>query len=329
MRYPFQQLFAGVAVLVIPACGSVPSISIAERIEIPLYVNEIAVGGDAVWLRQASPGRPPLLGGPGAVLRLDPKLKQTVARIPLSVSNFGGRIAVGEGSVWVTEGVGGENIIRIDATTNQIVAIIPIDKNPGAVAVAEDAVWVSGGSAIYRIDPGTNQVVHWRSIGASDAIAISPDAVWLTQSNKVVRIDPRTNAIVATIPVAPNPRTVLLGKDVVWVLHTPFGTHPQPSYVSRIDPATSTVMGEPIQVGNWTHMALGGGYLWIGSYEGKDGGKLSRIDPQTLRQVGEPIQIKPFISRLAFGFDSVFAVSVFADPTVNPTVIHRIHQIAQ
>lgn len=326
MRSILRWLFAAMAALAIAGCSPTPTI--VGRVEIPLYVGEIAVGDDAVWLRQTGSDRAgPIPGGLGAVLRLDPKLKQTVARIPLPVSNFAGRIAVGEGAVWVTEGDGGENLIRIDATTNEIVATIPLGKNPHAIAVGESAVWVSDSATTYRIDPRTNQVVYWNPTGASAAIAVGTNAVWLIYGGgKVVRIDPRTNAVVATIPVTPSPTDVLVGEGVVWILQTPFGTAPQPSYLSRIDPATNTVMGEPIQVGNWAHMALGGGYLWIGSYEGKGGGELSRINPQTLEKVGEPTQIKPFISRLAFGLDSVFVVSVFADPAVHPTVIHQIRQ---
>ena len=321
MRSILRWFFASVAGLVIAGCSPAPSV--VGRIEIPLYVGEIAVGNDAVWLRQVGSGRPGPIRGPGAVLRLDPKLKQIVARIPLRVSNFAGGIAVGERDVWVTEGSDGENVIRIDATTNEIVATIPLGKDPRAVAVGEGAVWVHAFTTIYRIDPRTNEVVYWIPIWANVALAVGPNAVWLTNhlGGKVARIDPRTNAIVATIPVAPNPRDILVGEDVVWILHTAFGTHPQPSYLSRIDPATNKVLGEPIRVGDWAHVLLGGKYLWIGSL-----GKLSRIDPKTLQKVGEPIQIKPFISRLAFGLDSVFALSVFADPAVRPTVIHQIRQ---
>lgn len=327
MRSILRWLLAGMAGLVMAGCSPVPTV--VGRIEIPLYVGGIAVGGDAVWLRQVGSGRSgPIPGGPGAVLRLDPKLKQIVARIPLPVSNFGGDIAVGEGAVWVTEGLYGENLIRIDATTNEVVATIPIGKDPQAVAVGAGAVWVHGFTTIYRIDPRTNQVAYWIPIWANAALAVGSNAVWLTNpiGGKVARIDPRTNAIVATIPVAAEPRNVLAGEGVVWILHTPFTTHPQPSHVSRVDPATNKVLGEPIPVGNWAHIALGEGYLLIGSHEGRDGGKITRIDPQTLRQVGEPIQIKPFISRLAFGLDSVFAISVSADPAVRPTVIYQIRQ---
>lgn len=64
-------------------------------------------------------------------------------------------IAVGAGSIWAVRGNAGD-ILRADEKTGAPQASIPIQQ-PDAVAFNGDALWVTGGGTLTRIDPVTNE----------------------------------------------------------------------------------------------------------------------------------------------------------------------------
>jgi DNA-binding beta-propeller fold protein YncE len=69
-----------------------------------------------------------------------------------------GRIAAGEGGVWITEGHRGQRVYRIDPKTNTVAATLSVGEEPWDIGVVAGAVWVGGRGAIHRIDPATNAV---------------------------------------------------------------------------------------------------------------------------------------------------------------------------
>jgi YVTN family beta-propeller protein len=183
--------------------------------------------------------------GAGFVSRLDSsgKLVRSIRVSPIGAAGFESEsgIALGEGALWV---IGSADIVRIDPSTGEIVARIPIAQNPTgaapnptALAVGEGAVWVASRALTFtstyiksqvpirrgtvsRIDPRTNAVVATIPVGADPfGIAVGEGSVWVANRRgfSISRIDPRTNKVVAAIPVGNRPQGVAAGAGAVWV----------------------------------------------------------------------------------------------------------------
>jgi virginiamycin B lyase len=92
----------------------------------------LAIGTDAVWVMNQRAGSVSRVDAGGAV----------AASIPVSdVPIRGGDIAVGGGSVWVR--IEEDLVVRIDPTTNAVVARYGPPSGSGSVAADGDAAWVS------------------------------------------------------------------------------------------------------------------------------------------------------------------------------------------
>jgi YVTN family beta-propeller protein len=153
----------------------------AKTIELPDGLQNIAVGGGAVWIiaRRAN-----------TVTRLD-IASGTQRPIFVGEKPFG--IAYGRGALWVTNN-GDDTVTRIDSgslNTGQI----PVGRGPKGIAVGAGAVWVANSiaSTVTRIDPETN-----RPSGQPVAVALNPygvdtlgNDVWITSpsDHRVQRLD--------------------------------------------------------------------------------------------------------------------------------------------
>jgi virginiamycin B lyase len=176
-------------------------------------------------------------------------------------------LAFGAGSLWATT-FDTDELLRVDARTNALVARIPL---------------VHGQSA-----------VHWLGFGEG--------SVWVSnfEHNSVSRIDPATNTVVATIPVTLNPTGVAVGAGSVWVTNHRAGT------ISRIDPARNHVVAEipvgPAGQGGPQMIAAGAGAIWVTV---PNATALVRVDPESNAVVAR-IAEGPTCGSLAEGFDSVW-----------------------
>lgn len=104
----------------------------------------VAIGEGAVWV--ATRG--------GAVLRLDPRSGEEVARIPVGAGPAFG-VAVGAGAVWVTSPMG-DTVSRVDPATNRVVGKPRlVEGRPLFIAVGAGGVWVgsAGAAAVLRLEP--------------------------------------------------------------------------------------------------------------------------------------------------------------------------------
>jgi hypothetical protein len=192
------------------------------------HTAEMAVGAGAVWVvgyEDATRAR---------LLRIDPQTNSVVETVRLDCgSNLESpdchpiSVTAEEIAVWVTlssnPGVSGE-VVRIDPTTNKIVARIPVEEDgPRDIVVAGGSVWVNvqsdveddleQGASLHRIDPQTNDVVdvllrNKLLLGGDDpppVMAASSSDVWVVREDSqgettpvdvvAVRIDARTGDI--------------------------------------------------------------------------------------------------------------------------------------
>jgi DNA-binding beta-propeller fold protein YncE len=252
-----------------------------RRLGVAALAVTVAAGGLVVAIRAFT--------GPERRRELPAADPRVTATIP--VGPFPRAIAAGEGGVWVvvpghdTDGGYEGTVERIDPSTNQVVASIPVDTGD-AVTAGAGSVWVTGvtntvgpngqtsdfNGVVLRIDPDTNRVVDRIPYQGGSPYDIAADAtgVWVAQSTgnrsgAILHLDPETGEEVAAIPVADVPYTVTTGEGYVWALLGPRG-------VVKIDPATDEVVAT-IDVNPVPYeMAVGEGSVWVQSW-------LSAFDP--------------------------------------------------
>ena len=116
---------------------------IIERIPVSSGPSDIAIGEGAVWTWNQDDG---------SVTRIDPKTNAIVTTIRLGAPGGpGGRIAAGEGSVWVA--TLGTALTRIDVRSNQVAQVFT-GAGGGPIVIAHDSIWMAGSSTVvWRLDP--------------------------------------------------------------------------------------------------------------------------------------------------------------------------------
>ena len=180
-------------------------------------------------------------------------------------------MGLGFGSLWVRDDAE-DRVTRIDADTNRVLAVIPLEAGGGfgRLGFGHGSVWITNfePGTVSRIDPQSNRVektISTRHDGPN-FVGVTGDAVWIGHSRDerghVVRIDPASNRVTAEIPLVPRGQEGDLGPmilvgDELWVTGN-FG-------VMRIDPASSRILGEiPIKDGVCpSSVAQSRGRVWI------------------------------------------------------------------
>jgi virginiamycin B lyase len=226
---------------------------VSARIPIARGLTDVVTGFDAVWVT----------GGEG-VARVDPATDEVAAEIRVPGTGDYGRIAVGEGSVWVSapdlrpDGSRG-NLVRIDPATNEVAATIHIGGPIQGLAVGNGSVWVTvpdgAASTVYRVDPSTERVVDTIRVGeAAGSVVFAEGSVWVNHEwagGSVDRIDPATNEVVATLDV---PNVQAAGQGWLWGA---IGDE-----VLRIDPESGDVRAT-IPVPRAQNVAAEGSAVWV------------------------------------------------------------------
>lgn len=164
----------------------------------------------------------------------------------------GGRLLAGD--VWVVDSREGL-VKRIDSHLNEVVAVLEVGDDPGAIAAGEGAVWVAnyGDGTITRVDPARGQVVATIVVGGRPtAIAAGAGAVWVhDQRGGLTRIDPATNGVTASsiegVPVAATAASLwvirFLGGDVAVLVRVHVSTR-QEQEIFRAMNLWNTVLRE-------------------------------------------------------------------------------------
>lgn len=233
--------------------------------------TRLAYGHGSLWV---------LEGKSSNVLRIDPETNLVSTTIPLGTPTQGSTaplgIVVTPDAVWVANRWGSEDapdgsVVRIDPTTNRIVATIglgasPDHSGPTNLTVGSGGVWVGVPSAksVVRIDPASDSVVATIPgfTCADGGLATDGSSVWVADCSTVRRIDAGSNTIAKTIPIpgatGSGVRAIALEFGSVWVQAGP---------LVRLDPASGAVVGVlPLGVG-WIEceysIAFGFGSVWV------------------------------------------------------------------
>ncbi|HEV2238800.1 MAG TPA: YncE family protein, partial [Ktedonobacterales bacterium] len=221
------------------------------------------------------------------------------AMIPgMGESSESGYDIVGDDTtIWVRNADTGD-LMRIDPSTNKLVADIPVGRGPGGVALGEGTVWaVSSLGAVSEIDPRTNTVVATITVGqpvnAPKSLAVSPGAVWVADfsTNSLIRIDPQSHQVVATIPNQPGTTGLSYGAGSVWACNH----HSFNQGLARLDPQTNQMIAQinpnqvmaqtnpPSNLGACFNVKAAAQAVWTTTFVNGDPGSclLERIDPAT------------------------------------------------
>jgi YVTN family beta-propeller protein len=160
-----------------------------------------------------------------------------VDRIPLEAAPAG--VGFGFGSAWVglTTDMGGL-LIRVDPTSDHVVARIPVGGFPTRMVAGAGAMWVSNDQdgTLSRVDPATNRVTATIPVGPNPfGIGVDSGMVWVGESgdSSAVRVDPARNRWVQTVRLGGGNqfRGLSAGFGSVWVVS-------DDGRVSRLDAAT-------------------------------------------------------------------------------------------
>ncbi|MGI8620788.1 MAG: ABC transporter substrate-binding protein [Actinomycetota bacterium] len=208
---------------------------------------------------------------PNSVGIIDASSGAIASRLPLQ--GRPGGVAVGAGSVWVTDEVAG-TLLRVDPVEQIVVDTIPVGDAPAGVAVGEGAVWIanSDGNTVSQFNPESGTVVATIPVGNGPIfVAVGAGAVWVANATDgtIARIDPARSRTVATVALPQPPSGLAAKGQEVWA------TSAQGGLVSKVDPATNTV-SQTLLVGNGpTGIALGAGAVWVSNGPDKT---VSRVD---------------------------------------------------
>jgi hypothetical protein len=227
------------------------------------FPSAIAAGGGGVWVAVQSRA-----GGENVVARIDPATNEVTQRIPVG---FPESVAIGDGSLWI--GVPGA-VQRVDPETGRQIA--KIRGAGGELTFTPGAVWaIASATSIVRIDPSTNQIVATVPLDLPGGGYMirgpvgTADAVWVIAAlesgtggvakGQLFRIDPNTNSVAARIDLEVASPALAMGDGAVWVARWDADR----TYLTPIDTGRDHVDDPIVVEGGWTPFAVGAGRLWL------------------------------------------------------------------
>jgi YVTN family beta-propeller protein len=205
--------------------------------------------------------------------------------------------------------------VRIDPTTYELVAAVPVGTDPAAVAGGGGSVWVANrqDGSVTVVNPDTNQVQQTIPTSGSGPVgqggpglAFASGSLWLanTVQGRVARIEP--GADTTGIPVGASPITIAAapGADAVWVAAR---TRSGGGLVARIDPTSNQVDRRIALPHTPTGLAItpDGRTIWVASAADK---AIRRIDAGAGR-VGKRIALPQPPDQAVYGDDAVWVTS--------------------
>jgi branched-chain amino acid transport system substrate-binding protein len=230
------------------------------------FLTDVAVGEGFVW---AVDGRS------GVLVKIDPAYG-VVKRIRVAAPNAAYdasregfdpvSVAVGSGSVWLTDG--SSRLVRVDPASNTVARRIDLGSPLDGVAAGDGALWaISGASATaIRLDRLGNVAVRIAIVSKPGlespyplAVAVGEGYVWVLNGNTdtVTKIDPAERTVAATIPIGieHGPVRLTTGEGAAWVANND-GT------LTRIDANTDEVATIPIGH-RLEDVAFVDGHVWV------------------------------------------------------------------
>jgi DNA-binding SARP family transcriptional activator/streptogramin lyase len=209
-----------------------------------------------------------------------------------------------------------DTLVKIDPQTGDILDVVRVGRQPVAVAVLGDSVFVSNveDATITRFDSKTGETNT--TGGLRPPLDLVPDGnrhLWTTTYGyeQVTRIDARTLKADLVVPLGRKTFLLGTGGGWLWVTEQPDNLG-EPGSVARIDLVTAKVVGRAIPVGPLPiDVKIGEGAAWVTN--GADA-SVSRINLTDLSVERIPVGAGP--GPLAVAFGSVWVIAGRANDTV-------------
>jgi tRNA A-37 threonylcarbamoyl transferase component Bud32 len=161
--------------------------------------------------------------------------------------------------VWVANPTA-RTLERLEPPYTGIAGTVRLSGVPRLVAAGEGAVWVVGGSTLWKVEAGAERVLaRIRLPFSPHGVDAGHGGVWLVDraGNAAIRVDPATGRVVKRIPVGRAPAAVAVGQGAVWVANGADGT------ASKIDPTRNAVV-KTIRAGSEpVDLVAGLGAVWV------------------------------------------------------------------
>jgi YVTN family beta-propeller protein len=259
---------------------------VAARITVGSFPTGVAIAPNGVWVTDY---------WDNTLSRIDPATSKVLQTLALTLPDTARLEAIvfGDGSLWVTtidyDDPYNErgSLERVNPTTGQQQATVPIGKGAWDVEVSPGAVWVTayGDNAVLRVDTVTNTVAATIPVpGGPVGVAFGAGSLWVSSDDgKVARIDPATNSIVTTISTQDTGGFVAFGGGAVWVTNA--GRGEADGMLTRIDPATNGVTASVTVGSRPDTLAYAGGSVWIGLYDASTVVRVSATTNAVLNRV--------------------------------------------
>jgi DNA-binding beta-propeller fold protein YncE len=179
------------------------------------------------------------------------------------------------------------SIVRVDATSGRVKAVVPVGVDPLQLVLAAGQVWTMefGEGTLARIDPATNKATSV-DIGEAAGMASDGDDIWVAANgNTIVRLDGASGRREGVLKLGRKPLfelrdagflTVTAGS--IWLTIPVLGRNLADQTLWRIDPQTGAVKARAPLLANPVSLAADASYVWVANI---DGGKVTRVDLKT------------------------------------------------
>jgi virginiamycin B lyase len=159
--------------------------------------HAVGVGFNSVWVSAGNLGS----GSGGSVARIDPatNLIQATIQIPANASACAG-FAFTEDAVWMSSCFDQPTLVRIDPSTDTVVATIDLHGYGDSLILIDGSPWLVvasvngiGPATLMRIDPATNTIDRVLSVGNTlkeGGMVVGAGSVWLSNAadNQLLRL---------------------------------------------------------------------------------------------------------------------------------------------
>jgi sugar lactone lactonase YvrE len=204
-------------------------------------------------------------------------------------------LSVGTLLTSVTPGCGGTepprvrnaSVVRVDARSGRVEAVVPVGVDPLQLVVAARQVWTMefGEGTLARIDPGTNKAAAV-DIGEAAGMASDGDDIWVAANGKtLVRLDGASGRQERVLKLAKKPLFELrdagfltVSSGSIWLTIPVLGDNSADQTLWRIDPQTGAVKARAPLLANPVSLAADARYVWVANI---DGGKVTRVEVAT------------------------------------------------
>jgi serine/threonine-protein kinase len=199
-----------------PATGRVTG-----RVSLPFVPSRVASAGTSAWVTEDGGPHVARIGPlPGRRGKLGVIEQFSVPTRGLRISTPAG-IAVGAGSLWLARG---PNVARVDPRTGRVKQLFATPVTSNLVVFEAGSVWAASSESgmVYKIDPVSGASIHTRLQAWISDLIVGDGFVWVpvVPANVIYNLSPDDLSVQGQITDVPDPESVALGGDSLWVANT-------------------------------------------------------------------------------------------------------------